>query len=171
MKVLIAGATGLVGTALKHSFGKKGIDVTDLVRTAPNIGLPEVEWHPNQGEIDAAALEGFDAVINLAGESIAEGREAGRTQCLQEMTAPFLFFKRRRGNERQPDLIGFNLGLVLGNKAKRALNPGIRKCGFGSCAHYWTSKVTGSDSISGCVERLAMTLYLPGATTFRSLSR
>src|SRR6266516_3419357 len=74
MKVLIAGATGLVGTALKRSFGKKGIDVTDLVRTAPNIGLPEVEWHPNQGEIDAAALEGFDAVINLAGESIAEGR-------------------------------------------------------------------------------------------------
>jgi len=74
MKVLIAGATGLVGTALKRSFGKKGIDTTDLVRTTPNIGLPEVEWHPNQGEIDTATLEGFDAVINLAGESIAEGR-------------------------------------------------------------------------------------------------
>ena len=74
MKVLIAGATGLVGTALKRSFGKKGIDVSDLVRTAANIGLPEVEWHPNKGEIDAVALEGFDAVINLAGESIAEGR-------------------------------------------------------------------------------------------------
>ena len=74
MKVLIAGATGLVGTALKRSFDKKGIDVSDLVRTAANIGLPEVEWHPNKGEINAAALEGFDAVINLAGESIAEGR-------------------------------------------------------------------------------------------------
>jgi hypothetical protein len=74
MKVLIAGATGLVGTALKRSFSKKGIDVTDLVRTAPKVGLPEVEWHPNKGEIDRAALEGFDAVINLAGESIAEGR-------------------------------------------------------------------------------------------------
>lgn len=74
MKVLIAGATGLVGTALKRSFGKKGIDSTDLVRTSPNIELPEVEWHPNRGEIDAPALEGFDAVINLAGENVAAGR-------------------------------------------------------------------------------------------------
>ena len=74
MKVLIAGATGLVGTALKHSFGKKGIAVTDLVRTSPNVGLPEIEWHPNKGEIDATLLEGFDAVINLAGENVAEGR-------------------------------------------------------------------------------------------------
>lgn len=74
MKVLIAGATGLVGTALKPAFDEKGISVTDLVRTSPNIGLPEIEWHPNQGEIDPAQLEGFDAVINLAGESIAEGR-------------------------------------------------------------------------------------------------
>jgi uncharacterized protein len=74
MNVLIAGATGLVGTALKLSFDEKGISVTDLVRTSPNIALPEVEWHPNQGEIDAEELEGFDAVINLAGESIAEGR-------------------------------------------------------------------------------------------------
>jgi len=74
MKVLIAGATGLVGGALKPAFDEKGISVTDLVRTSPNIGLPEIEWHPNQGEVDPAELEGFDAVINLAGESIAAGR-------------------------------------------------------------------------------------------------
>lgn len=74
MKVLIAGATGLVGTALTHSFARKGSAVTHLVRTSPNAGTREVEWHPNKGEIDAAAIEGFDAVINLAGESIAEGR-------------------------------------------------------------------------------------------------
>ena len=74
MKVLIAGATGLVGRALKVAFDGQGISVTDLVRTSPNIGLPEIEWHPNQGEIDAAELDGFDAVINLAGESIAAGR-------------------------------------------------------------------------------------------------
>jgi len=74
MKILIAGATGLVGTALKPAFDAKGFSITDLVRKSPNVALPEIEWHPNRGEIDAASLEGFDAVINLAGESIAEGR-------------------------------------------------------------------------------------------------
>ncbi|MEA2204249.1 MAG: uncharacterized protein QOE77_1025 [Blastocatellia bacterium] len=73
MKLLMAGATGLVGTALKPALDKKGIGVTDLVRTEPNIALPEIEWHPNKGEIDPSQIEGFDAVINLAGESIAEG--------------------------------------------------------------------------------------------------
>jgi uncharacterized protein (TIGR01777 family) len=74
MKVLIAGASGLVGSALKGAFDGKGISVTDLVRQSPNIGLPEIEWHPDQGKLDSGELEGFDAVINLAGESIAEGR-------------------------------------------------------------------------------------------------
>lgn len=74
MKVLIAGASGLVGTAITSSFVRKGTAVTHLVRTSPDPGKQEVEWHPNKEQIDAAAIEGFDAVINLGGESIAEGR-------------------------------------------------------------------------------------------------
>ena len=74
MKVLIAGASGLVGTSLTDSFSRRGTAVTRLVRTSPDPGKQEVEWHPNKGEIDPASIEGFDAIINLAGESIAEGR-------------------------------------------------------------------------------------------------
>jgi uncharacterized protein (TIGR01777 family) len=72
MKVLIAGASGLVGSALIRALDAAGGEVTRLVRSPARAG--EIEWHPNNDQIDGAHLEGFDAVINLAGENIAAGR-------------------------------------------------------------------------------------------------
>jgi uncharacterized protein len=72
MKVLIAGASGLVGSALIPALETEGAEVTRLVRTTAGAG--EIEWHPNNDQIDAATLEGFDAIINFAGENIAAGR-------------------------------------------------------------------------------------------------
>ena len=72
MKIAIAGASGLVGTALMPALEAQGHEVTRLVRTAPRAG--EIEWHPNKDEVSAASLEGFDVIINLAGENIAGGR-------------------------------------------------------------------------------------------------
>jgi len=72
MNVLIAGASGLVGSALIPALESEGATVTRLVRTSP--GAAEIEWHPNNDQIDSAALEGCDAIINLAGENIAAGR-------------------------------------------------------------------------------------------------
>src|SRR6266852_1311621 len=72
MKIVITGASGLVGSALVPKLKAEGAEVTRLVRSAPASG--EIEWHPDRGSIDAPALEGFDAVINLAGDGIANGR-------------------------------------------------------------------------------------------------
>src|SRR5436853_3967222 len=72
MKMLVAGATGLVGSALIPALESDGAEITRLARSSPKAN--EIEWHPNRGQIDAARLEGFDAIINLAGENIAEGR-------------------------------------------------------------------------------------------------
>ena len=72
MKVLIAGASGLVGSALIPVLETEGAEVTRLVRSTARAG--EIEWHPNQDEIDAGQLESFDAIINFAGENIAAGR-------------------------------------------------------------------------------------------------
>ena len=72
MKILIAGASGLVGAALIPSLTIDGHEATHLVRSSPKAN--EIEWHPNHGQIDAGRLEDFDAIINLAGENIAEGR-------------------------------------------------------------------------------------------------
>jgi len=73
MKLLISGSHGLVGTALIKSLERDGHEIFRLVRHAPT-SKTEVEWSPDRYSIALARIEGFDAVINLAGESIAEGR-------------------------------------------------------------------------------------------------
>lgn len=73
MKVLISGSHGLVGRALTRSLETQGHEVFRLVRHLPG-SESEVEWNPERYSIAIARLEGFNAVVHLAGESIAEGR-------------------------------------------------------------------------------------------------
>lgn len=72
MKIAIAGASGLVGSALIPILQSHGNQTTRLVRSSPKPG--EIEWHPNQDEVSPESLEGFETIINLAGENIAGGR-------------------------------------------------------------------------------------------------
>jgi uncharacterized protein (TIGR01777 family) len=77
MKIIVTGASGLVGSSLVPTLIGRGHEVTQLVRRASKgvtAGVREVEWHPERGEIDAGALEGHDAAVHLAGENIAGGR-------------------------------------------------------------------------------------------------
>jgi uncharacterized protein (TIGR01777 family) len=73
MKILIGGSHGLVGTALIKALEVDGHEIFRLVRCAPHSDA-EIEWSPDRYSIALARLEGFEAVVNLAGESIAEGR-------------------------------------------------------------------------------------------------
>ncbi len=74
MKILISGSHGLVGKALIKSLTADGHEVHRLVRHPASAGSSDIEWQPNHGTIDAQQVEGFDAVVHLAGESIASGR-------------------------------------------------------------------------------------------------
>lgn len=78
MKILVTGATGLVGTALVAALARDGHIVCRLVRpqTKTQGGVPgtfHVAWNPQTGELGGAAV-GAEAVVNLAGASIAGGR-------------------------------------------------------------------------------------------------
>ena len=72
MNVLISGATGMIGSALIPELQAAGHRVTRLTRSPE--GDEDVRWEPATGEVDAPRLEGYDAAVHLAGESIAEGR-------------------------------------------------------------------------------------------------
>jgi uncharacterized protein (TIGR01777 family) len=73
MDVLISGATGLIGSALIPELEGRGHRVIRLSRSKPSAE-DTIRWDPASGALDPSRLEGIDAVVHLAGESIAEGR-------------------------------------------------------------------------------------------------
>jgi uncharacterized protein len=74
VRILISGASGMLGSALIPLLKARGHTITRLVRSRQQSGEEAVYWNPATQEIDAARLEGFDAVIHLAGENIGTHR-------------------------------------------------------------------------------------------------
>jgi hypothetical protein len=107
MKVAITGASGLVGSALVPFLTTGGHEVLRLVRRAPRA-KDEVRWDPAAGTIDAASLEGLDAVVNLSGENIAEQRwSAARKQLLRasRLEPTRLLAETLAGLKRKPQVL------------------------------------------------------------------
>ncbi|HEY5726335.1 MAG TPA: TIGR01777 family oxidoreductase [Methylomirabilota bacterium] len=70
MIVLVTGARGLIGSALAEALARQEHEVVRLPRSAP-AGTGEFQWDPDRGAIDRGAFEGVDAVVHLAGETVA----------------------------------------------------------------------------------------------------
>lgn len=71
MKIAIAGASGLIGSALVPELTGRGHDVLRLVRRSPSAP-DECNWDPAAGTLDRGALDGVDAIVNLAGATIGQ---------------------------------------------------------------------------------------------------
>ena len=71
MRIVIAGASGLIGSHLSNALLHAGHDVVSLVRRAP-ASASEIGWDPAAGRLDPAALDGSDAVVNLSGAGIGD---------------------------------------------------------------------------------------------------
>ena len=86
MRVAITGATGMIGRALTASLLADGHTVVALVRRPPRRsetpGLEEAEWRPEQGRVDAVALDGTEAVVHLAGAPFGPGLWTRRRRAL-----------------------------------------------------------------------------------------
>jgi len=80
LRVVVGGASGLIGTALTASLRNRGDRVLPLVRHAPRTGTGEIPWDPATAELQGPALEGTDAVIHLGGVNIASGRWSKKTK-------------------------------------------------------------------------------------------
>jgi uncharacterized protein (TIGR01777 family) len=69
MRIVVGGASGLIGSALVPALREDGHDVVRLVRREP-AGSDEIRWDPAAGALEPGTLEGVDAVVNLSGANL-----------------------------------------------------------------------------------------------------
>ncbi len=118
LKIAITGATGLVGSTLTAFLTTGGHQVVRLVRRAKPSTIPDgttsIQWNPDQGEIDAAGLEGIDAVVHLAGEGIAEGRwnAARKERILQSRVKGTTLLANTLVKLKQPPKVFFSASAI-----------------------------------------------------------
>lgn len=72
MKILITGASGLVGTELQKSFAEKGYEMLLASRSEPKDDK-HIQWSIEEGFAEPEKLEGIDVVVHLAGENVSGG--------------------------------------------------------------------------------------------------
>jgi uncharacterized protein len=136
MKILITGSSGLVGTALGSALARAGHTACRLVRpeSAAGEGPKEgfaVAWNPATGQLGGAGV-GADAVVNLAGASIAGGRWTARRKALLRSsridTTRALVSALAKMNARPSVLVSASAIGIYGNRVDETLteesNPG-----------------------------------------------
>ena len=113
MKIVISGASGLIGTQLVTSLKSSGHEVVQLVRRTAGAG--QIMWDPKSGKLDPASLEGCDAVIHLSGAGIGDKRwsDAYRREILVSRTATTLLLANTIASlQRKPSV--FLSGSAIG---------------------------------------------------------
>ena len=123
MKIVISGASGLIGTPLVAHLRSKGHEVVRLVRRTASSG--EAFWDPRTGVLDPAILEGADAVIHLSGAGIGDKRwtDAYKREVLESRTSSTALLARTiAGLARKPRvfLSGSAIG-IYGDRADESL--------------------------------------------------
>jgi uncharacterized protein (TIGR01777 family) len=81
MRILLAGASGFLGTRLAERLRAAGHDVTRLVRH-PARAADEATWQPSAGQLDQGLVAASEAVINLAGAGVGDKRWNARYKSL-----------------------------------------------------------------------------------------
>ena len=128
MKIAVTGATGLIGAALGERLRQEGNDVLVISRRK-NLSspFPVVHWNPERGELDTRSLEGVDAVVHLAGETIAERwtpEKQERIRTSRVAGTRFLVDGLKRLSKRPSVLIGSSAVGFYGNRGDEELDEG-----------------------------------------------
>ncbi|MCU0270279.1 MAG: TIGR01777 family oxidoreductase [Acidimicrobiales bacterium] len=115
MDIAVTGSSGLIGTALCRALERDGHRVRRVVRRAVRDGESAIAWDPAAGTVDAAAFEGLDGVIHLAGAGIGDKRwsEDYKREILESRTrSTDLLARTLAGLERKPSV--FVSGSAIG---------------------------------------------------------
>lgn len=123
MRVVIAGSSGLIGTALVSDLRSAGHDVLRLVRRPP-AAPDERRWDPPAGRIDDGTFDGVDAVINLNGVGIADRPWSGaRRQLIRDSrTVPTEVLAAAVAQRRVPAFLSGSAVGYYGDAGGRAVD-------------------------------------------------
>jgi len=127
MKIAVTGATGLIGAALCERLRQEGNDVLVITRRENSSSPFTVHWNPERGELDTRSLEGVDAVVHLAGETIAERwtpEKKERIRTSRVAGTRFLVDGLKRLSKRPSVLIGSSAVGFYGNRGDEELDEG-----------------------------------------------
>ncbi|WP_224490853.1 TIGR01777 family oxidoreductase [Robertkochia flava] len=112
MRILITGATGLVGSAISALCMEKGHEVFYLTTSKDKIsGTPNYKgfyWNPSENEIDTSCFQGVDAIINLAGSSVSRRWTSSYKQVIRDSrvnSLDTLFTGLKRSGEKVASLV------------------------------------------------------------------
>ena len=83
MRIVVSGASGLIGSALVPALRARDHDVLRLVRSEPSAA-DEIRWDPAAGELDPARLTGVDAIVNLSGENLGKRWTDARKRAIMD---------------------------------------------------------------------------------------
>jgi uncharacterized protein (TIGR01777 family) len=121
LRIAITGSTGLIGENLCAYLLNAGHDVHRLARPgsaagSPDLPTPVIRWDPDAGTIDSSALEGFDAIVHLAGRNIASSRwtDAFKDEVLQSRVRSTALLARTLATLKAPPRVLISASGVSG---------------------------------------------------------
>lgn len=123
MRIVIAGATGFLGKALREHLARRGHDVVRLVR-GQAVSSYESRWDPQKGIIDQSVIEKADAVVNVAGASFVRWpyTEAYRKQFIaSRVESTRVLAEAIARSERKPAFIAQNGTSFYGDRGEEVL--------------------------------------------------
>ncbi len=152
MTVGITGSSGLVGSSLTPFLSMRGhrlISIVRALRPAPQGQFLQALWDPSTGELDTLSLEGIDALVHLAGESIAQipwtkdrkerirsSRVAGTTRLVETI--------RRMKNPPSTVIMASAIGLYGANRSDIVNEESDRGDGFlADVVEEWEAAASG----------------------------
>jgi uncharacterized protein (TIGR01777 family) len=127
MRFLLAGGYGFLGRSLRDHLARQGHEVTRLVRGEP-ASPDESRWDPQGGEVDPAAVDAADVVVNLAGASFVRWpfTESYRREFHDSrVRSTATLAEAVARSERKPALLAQNGTSVYGDRGEEILTEDV----------------------------------------------
>ena len=122
-QVLLAGASGFLGTHLREALLTRGHTVTSLTRGEPR-GSDQATWDPYAGTLDPALVEAADVVVNLAGSPTLgnpHSKKWARELRASRVTTTSVLARAIAGSQRRPAFLAGNGISVYGDHGQEPL--------------------------------------------------